>query len=71
MKKTKILILIILAAFLFTAAESFARPRYRTCRVVHRVYPSYYTGYTAYVIVKRPKKIHKHHKKIIRKVIYY
>ncbi|MBI5402225.1 MAG: hypothetical protein HY959_02395 [Ignavibacteriae bacterium] len=71
MKITKFFMLIIIAAFLFTAAESFAGPRYRTCRVVKRVYPAYYSGFTTYVIVKKPKKIHKHHKKIIRKVIYY
>jgi hypothetical protein len=72
MKKTKFLILIILTAFLFTAADSFAHPRYRVCRVVHRVYPSYYSGYiTKYYVVKKPKIIHRHHKKVIRKVIYY
>jgi hypothetical protein len=72
MKKTKFLLLIILSLILFAAGESYAHPRYRTCRVVHRVYPSYYSGYTTtYYIVKKPKIIIRHHKKIVHRVIYY
>jgi len=70
MKKTKLLIFIILAVFLLSAAESFAYPRYRTCKVVRRVYPSYYTGCTttSYYVVKKPKIKHRHHKKVITRV---
>jgi len=72
MRKTRLLILIILAVFLLSATESFAYPRYRTCRVVRRVYPSYYTGYTTtYYVVKKPKIKHRHHKKVITRIIYY
>lgn len=72
MKNFRLFTLIILAFFFLTGAESYAYPRHRVCRVVYRVSPIYHTRVVrTYYIVKKTKKYHRHHKRIIRKVIYY
>lgn len=72
MKNLKLFLLIILTVIFFTGVESFAYPRYRICRVVHKVRPVYRTTVVrTYYVVKKPKIHHRHHKKVIRKIIYY
>jgi hypothetical protein len=72
MKNLKLFCLIILSVIFLAGAESYAYPRYRIHRVIHRVRPTYYpTLVTSYYIVKRPKIFHRHHGRVIRKVIYY
>lgn len=72
MKKLKLVILILMASFLFTSAESFAYPRHRVHRVVYRVRPVHHTVVVKkYYVVRKPKIHHRHHKRVIRRVIYY
>ncbi|MCX6165097.1 MAG: hypothetical protein NTU73_09630 [Ignavibacteriae bacterium] len=72
MKNLKLFLLVILVVIFLASAESFAYPRYRICRVVHKVRPVYHsTVVRTYYVVKKPKTYHRHHKKVIRRVIYY
>jgi hypothetical protein len=72
MKNLKLFLLIFIAAIFITSAESFAYPRHRIWRVTHRVRPVYRTTVVrTYYVVKKPKIYHRHHKRVIRRVIYY
>jgi hypothetical protein len=71
MKNLRLSVLIIIAVILLTSAESFSYPRHRIHRY-YRVRPVYHTAVVrTYYVVKKPKIHHKHHKKVIRRVIYY
>lgn len=80
MKHIKLLLLIIISVIFLSGAESFAYPRHRIHRY-YRVRPVYHTIYVRpvhhrvvvkkYYVVKRPKIYHKHHRRVVRRVIYY
>jgi hypothetical protein len=78
MKNLKMLLLITIAVIFFASAESFAYPRHR----IHRYYrhrpvytsiivrPVHHRIVKKYYVVKRPNIYHRHHRKVVRRVIY-
>jgi hypothetical protein len=80
MKKIKFLLLLVIAVIFFAGAESFAYPRHRIHRY-YRVRPYYHKVFVRqvqhpivvkkYYVVRKPKIYHRHHKRIIRRVVYY
>jgi hypothetical protein len=71
MKNLKLLLLIIIAVMFFASSDSFAYPRHRYHRY-YRVRPVYHTAVVkTYYVVKKPKIYHRHHRKVIRRVVLY
>jgi hypothetical protein len=70
MKNLKMFFLVMVAIILLATSESFSYPRHRIYRAYR--FPVYNTGVVrTYYVVKKTKLHHKHHKKIIRRIIYY